>query len=238
MVAYRESHVLELIEEGLAVMLAIALGSLVLSSLMSFLIGHAVIVERDSFLRKKFGLLLLVGGAFSFVLLPPQLTSMDAALEPVSNQLGSLASGLAWPATLGKQTYLVLWVISSLAALLIGMQIWNARKPGWRPGNNSNAFDTSATGRARGLLPMADSLEDALDTLRRTGLDAGSVPKLAEELRTVGRRFSASMPDGSGAVYSLVVTALPTGGLAPVVTRYLLEGAETGGQSANPEVRQ
>ncbi len=212
-------------------MFAIALGSLVMSAMMTFLIGYAVIADRDSFLRTKFGIVLLVTGAVSFVPLPPQLPSIDAALEPIAGQLGSLASTFAWPGSLDKGLYLAAWIVSSLAALLVGMRIWNVRKPGWRPGSGSSAYDTSATGRARGLIPLADSLDEALQTISRTGVDSRGVTNLAEELRAVGRRFSASLPAESGAVYNLVVSALPTGGLAPAVTRYLLEGAGRAGQT-------
>ncbi len=219
-------------------MLALALGSLVLAALMSFLIGRSVIAERDSFLRTKFGVSLLVAGALSFVLLPPQLTSMDAALAPISGQLGSLGSGSAWPAALDKGFYLVVWAISSLGGLLVGMRVWNAGKPGWRPGGTSNADDTSPAGRARGLLPMSDSLDDALDTLRRTGVDARGASALAEELRAVGRRFAPELAKDPGALYRQVVAVLPSGGLAPVVTRLLLEGVGRGGEVASLGTRR
>lgn len=212
-------------------MLALAWGSLVLSAAMSWVIGRAVIAERDSFLRKKTGTLFLIAGGLSFVTLPPQVTSLDTGFDMLGSSAASVAPSLAWPESLSKPLYLALWVLTSLGALLVGMQIWNAGKPGWRPGTVSNAWDSSAAGRARALIPMANSLDDVFDALSRAQVSAKSVPTMAEELRLAGQRFAGALPEETGAVYRMVAAKVGPAAAAEV-TRYLLEGAGRGGVAA------
>lgn len=199
---------------------------------MCFVIGYAVIARKDAFVRTKFGITLLLAGGLSLVPLPPQLTAMDSALAGMSSQLGSLSGMFAWPSSFPKGVYLGLWIATSLAGLLVGMQIWNAGKPGWRQSGASNAWDSSAAGRARAMLPMVNSLAEAVDLIARTRVDAPGIDKIAEELRSVGRRFSGELPDTASAVYQSVVASLPAA-VANKVTRYLLEGAGRAGEIAS-----
>lgn len=212
-------------------MVAIALGSLVLSALTCWLIGHAYVSPPGAFLRTKFGVTLLLVGALSFVPLPPQIMSLDAGFEMLGSTASELAPSLAWPESLSKPVYVGLWITTSLVALLVGMRIWNAGKPGWRPGSVSNAWDSSAAGRARALVPMANSLDEVFDTLSRAHVDARGVATMAEELRLAGQRFAAELPQESGAAYRLVAARVGAAAAAEV-TRYLLEGAGRGGQIA------
>ena len=179
-------------------------------------------------------------GALSFLILPPQLTTLGGAMDSVVPGIVETSVGgsavttagagvadgitgmLAWPSGMGKGLYIGLWIVTSLTGLLVGMRIWNVRKPDWRSGG-SNAYDSSVSGRVRGLLPLADSLGEALDVIARSGIDARGTELLAEELRGVGRRFAAEIPEGSGATYNLVMKTLSPS-VANVATRYLLEG--------------
>lgn len=215
-------------------MLAIALLALVASAVVSYLIGAAFIARRDSTLRKKRSLALLVAAALSLIPLPPQLIGLDGSVGPMSNALtgglGMDTSGFAWPATLPPNVYLFLWLLSSTTALLIGAQVWRANRPDWR-GGLQQSQDFSATGRARGLLPMSDTLPEALDILKRTGVDARGADALAVELRDLGARFSSSLPASSGEVYRMVALALPPA-VAAKVTGHLLAGAGRGRSAA------
>ena len=220
-------------------MYAFAITALLASAAMAYAIGVAVIAPRDSFLRTKRGIWLLVIGGLSLLVLPPQLTALGGSV-------GSLATGIqagvgasagttvpagatesitgmfAWPSGLDKGLYMGIWLVTSTLGLLAGMQIWNVRKPGWRS-RGSNAYDSSVAGRVRGLLPLSDSLAEGLDTIARSGIDARGTELLAEELRGLGRRFAAELPEGSGATYNLVMKTLSPS-VANVATKYLLEG--------------
>ena len=222
-------------------MLVLVVAALLASAAMAYVIGAAVIAPRDSSLRTKTGIWILVMGALTLLFLPPQLTALGGTMGSVTTgietsvgggSVGATASagGVAesvtgmftWPSGLDKGLYIGLWLVTSVLGLLVGMHIWNVRKPGWRSGG-SNAFDSSVSGRVRGLLPLADSLAEALDTIARSGIDARGTELLAEELRGVGRRFAAEIPEGSAAAYNLVAKTL-TPSVANVATRYLLEG--------------
>jgi len=219
--------------------LVLVVAALLASAAMAYAIGAAVIAPRDSFLRTKTGTWILVIGALSLIILPPQLTALGGTLGSVTTGIETSVGGsvgatgsagvadsitgmFTWPSGLSKGLYIGLWLVTSVLGLLVGMRIWNVRKPGWRSGG-SNAFDSSVSGRVRGLLPLADSLAEALDTIARSGIDARGTELLAEELRGVGRRFAAEIPEGSAAAYNLVAKTL-TPSVANVATRYLLEG--------------
>ncbi|MHB1341283.1 MAG: hypothetical protein ACYC77_03975 [Coriobacteriia bacterium] len=205
-------------------MLAAAIAALVGSMGAAYLIGYVIVAPRDSYWREKRGMWTLVVLGLTFIPLPPQMTVVDVALGPMMGTTGLASSGAAaWPTAIGKQAYLVVWVVTSLVALLVGMRVWNAGKADWR-GEPSRAFDSSAGARATSLLPMADTLDDSLDVLGRAGLVARDVPGIAADVRDVGRRFAASLPDKDGDVYALVSKRL-SGELASTLTGLLLEGA-------------
>ena len=202
-------------------MLALALGALAGSAATCWLVGATFVADRDSGLRTKRGILLVVVLVASFVFLPPQLLGMGSLGAGSAEQLGAVGLSLTWPEGLNKGVYVALWLITSAAGLLVGARIWDAGKPGWRDTGGS-AYDTSTAGRARGLLALADSLDDGLDTLARTGVDARGVASLAEDLRALGRRVT--LPPDSASTYRAVAAKLPAG-VAAAVTKHLLEGS-------------
>lgn len=200
-------------------MLVLAIAALAASAVMAYVIGMSVVAPKDSFLRSKRGLYLLVIGALTFVLLPPQLPSTGSIVEDAGQ--GMLPS-LAWPESLGTGTYLVLWVVTTLAALLVGMRIWKAGSPDWRPG--ARVADASATGRVAGLLPLADTLPAALDVLVAAGVRERDLAHAANDIRRAGSRLALGLPPSDGALYAMVAAKLPPS-TAAAVTGYLLEGA-------------
>ena len=208
-------------------MIAVIIAALLGSAVTCYAIGHAFSAPRGSFLKTKKGIWLLVALAGTFVLLPPQLTALDSAQAP-SLLSGSLpgvdaSSMLTWSAPIGKGAYLVLWVLSSVLALLAGMRIWQVGTPEWRSGAG-RAGDSSPASRVISLIPLADRIEDALKTLGHAGLTARDVPRIAESIRATGARFASSLPPSDGEVYRLVAARVP-GGIAGAVTGLLLEGA-------------
>ncbi|MHB8804424.1 MAG: hypothetical protein ACYC7C_04190 [Coriobacteriia bacterium] len=204
-------------------MLALTLVALLGSTGMAYAIGYAFTAPRDAFLRSKRGVLLLIVAGISVIPLPPQLIGMDEALGPLGATMGGAASALAWPSGVGKGVYLGLWIVTTLLGFLSGIRIWQLGTPEWRGGAN-RAFDASAVSRACGLLPMADRVEQALDTLGRAGLTGRDVPHIAAEVREAGRRFADSLPPSDGEVYRLVSSRVPVA-VASAITGLLLEGA-------------
>lgn len=194
-------------------MTALAIAGLLGSVVSMFAVGAATIAPRTSFLRSKTGMLLLVMVVLSLVTIPPSLTMFDLSKElPM----------LAWPANFSKGLYNGIWVVSSIVGLLVGMQIWRMGKPGYREG--SALSDASAVSRVSSLMPLADSLDKALDVLVQARLTERDVPRVAEDVRGVGRKLAASLPPSDGALYSMVAAKLPAP-VAAAVTGYLLEGA-------------
>lgn len=202
----------------------------VASAAMSYAVGYAVVAPRDSSLRSKRSMWILIAGALSIIPLPAQLPSLGAASGALKDILPGLA--LSWPNSISVGTYMTIWLITSIAALLVGMRIWNVGKADWRPGSGGSAFDSSASGRAAAMIAMANNLDDVLDAMRRTAVDAKGVERIAEEIRSAGRRFASQLPEESGAAYRFVVEKVPPA-CASNVTRYLLEGADRAGQIAN-----
>lgn len=217
-------------------MIAAAAGALIASALAAYLIGHAFVAPRDSFLRSKRGVWLLIVLGLSFVSLPPQVLALDSAAGPLAGALTGLvggglvqdpagagvASAVAWPQGWNKGLYLATWFATSLLAFLAGIRIWRAGSPDWREGDR--LYDASAASRVNSLMPMADSLEDALDTIGRAHLALRDMPGVAEDVRGAGRRFSHEIPPKDGDLYALVARRMP-GEIASRVTGFLLEGA-------------
>lgn len=205
-------------------MLAAAFGALAASVATAFLVGYAFVAPGGSFLKTKRGVWLLVFLALSFVPLPPQVAAMDKAALPLADVLGETGAGaFAWPAGFGKTTYLVLWTVLTVLSFLVGIRIWKIGTPEWR-GTSNVLWDSSAASRITGLLPMANSLADVLETISRAHLSAREAPQVAPEVRKAGRQFAGELPEKAGDVYRMVADELPAD-VASLVTGYLLEGA-------------
>lgn len=205
-------------------MLFSAIASALGSAALAYAIGYAFVAPRDSFLRTKRGILLLVVGGISLIPLPPQLVALEDAVGPMSGMLGSAGSAaLAWPAGLGKGLYLGLWIASTLLALLAGLRIWQVGSAEWG-GRGGRAYDASGASRVESLTPLANCIEDALDTIGRSGIAERDVPRVAEVLRAVGRRFTDSLPPSDSEVFRLVAARVPPA-IAGAITGLLLEGA-------------
>ncbi len=205
-------------------MTALAILCLLLSAATCYAIGYAVIAPTDAFLRRKSGVWMLIVLGLSFIPLPPQLLALDSAVSSLGTLGDGIAGSLAWPSGLSRSAYVWTWAASSLLALLAGMRIWKAGRPGWRASAHATAYDTSQAGRARALIVMADSLREALEILARMNIDAKTAGGMAEELRAAGRRFAAEVPDSPSEAYRMT-SAIVGPSTASVITRYLLEGA-------------
>ncbi len=205
-------------------MIAVALISLVLSAATCYALGYAYVAPRDAFVRSKIGIWVLILLALSFIPLPPQLLGLDSATASLGQISEKLVASMTWPADVSKTVYLSIWVISSAAASLAGLRIWNVGKPGWRASTTGTAYDTSKTGRMRALIVMADSLPEVLNIMARMGADAKSTQELADELRSAGARFVVEVPQSSAEAYAMVSAAIGPSA-ASVATRLLLEGA-------------
>jgi hypothetical protein len=204
-------------------MLAVVIVAALASGATAYLIGYAFLAEHDSFFRTKTGSIVLVVCALTFLFLPPQLMSISTALKPLGAQAGSgVMDAFGWPAGLNRELYRFSWIVLMIAGLLAGLRIWDVRKPDWRPG--AMALTASPISRAEGLLPLAKSLDDALETLGRVNLTPRDAEHLAGRLRDVGRHFGHELPEGSGASYRIVARHLPPA-VAVIVTGYILEGA-------------
>jgi len=172
--------------------------------------------------RSKRGVWVLVVLGLTLLFLPPQLTAMDA-ISGIAGASASMLPDLAWPAGISKGLYLSVWIVSSVGALLAGLRIWQAGTPAWR-GGGGKAYDASAASRASSLLPMADTLPDALDVLARAGLTERDTSRAADDIRAAGRRLANALPPSDGALYTMVAARLPAA-VASQVTGLLLEGA-------------
>lgn len=206
-------------------MLVVAIAALLGSAVTCYAIGWAYSAPRDTFLRTKKGVWLLVILGASFVLLPPQLTAIDSLGPSATGSVPGLDVGavLAWPEGLGKGLYLALWVGTSVLALLGGVRIWQLGSPEWRSGAG-RAYDASAVSRITGLLPLADSLAGALGVLAGAHPTPRDIERVAGEVRDLGRKYAAELPGKDGAVYQMVAGVLPAA-VAANVTGLLLEGA-------------
>ena len=202
-------------------MLLLAVFALIASAVTAYAIGATVVARRDSFLRSKRGILLLVVLGLSFLFLPPQLPALGG-LTSLAGAAGSMLPDLSWPSAIGEGAYIVVWLLSSIAALLVGMRIWKAGTPDWREGGK--AFDASAGSRVAGLLPLADTLPAALEVLANAKLRERDVSGVSSDIRTAGRRLANALPPSDGALYQMVAAKVP-GPSAAQITGLLLEGA-------------
>ncbi len=201
-------------------MLGLLIAAALASGATAYAIGYAFIAPMDSFFKSKTGAIVLVGLGLTFLFLPPQLMA-TGSLGSMGGQATAALSGMfTWPAGLDREVYRFTWIILMIAGLLTGMRVWNYRKPGWRPGS----LDESSAGRAQGLLPLADSLTEALEVLGRAKLSVRDVDHIAPQLKLVGRRFGYQLPEQNGAAYNLVVHYVPPS-VAAAVTGHILDGA-------------
>lgn len=204
-------------------MLVAAIAALIGSAAVAYLVGYTLAAPRDAFMRKKRGTLVLVVLALTFIPLPPQLPALGEAAGPLRSVAGDLGSAFMWPEALGPGVYIALWIVTTLIGFLAGIRIWQLGTADWRSGAG-RAVDSSAASRVIGLVPLADCIEDALDVVKRVGLSEREVPRAAEAIRAVGRRFADSLPPSDGEVFRLVVARVPPA-IAGAVTGLLLEGA-------------
>ncbi|MDO8881207.1 MAG: hypothetical protein Q7W44_10505 [Coriobacteriia bacterium] len=176
----------------------------VLAGCCAYVVGHAFVAPGGSFLRSATGGIILAGCVLVALFAPPLLA-------------GAIASGGLDPAL-----YRALWLVLVAFGLLLGMRAWRMRLR--RGGLRGFTLDESPVSRAEAGLPLADSLEDALDVLGREKVTARDMPQLAGGLRRVGSRFFHQLPERSSEVYALVARHVPTA-VAADVTGLLLEGA-------------
>lgn len=201
-------------------MLGLLIAAALASGATAYAIGYAFIAPLDSFFKSKTGAIVLVGLGLTFLFLPPQLMSMGSIADMGGAAASSFAGMFTWPAGLHRELYRFVWIALMIAGLVTGMRIWDYRKPGWRPGS----LDESSAGRAQGLLPLADSLQEALEVLGRARLTTRDVEHLAPQLKLVGRRFGHQLPEQNSAVYNLIVRHVSPS-VAAAVTGHILEGA-------------
>ncbi|MDO9556186.1 MAG: hypothetical protein Q7J82_01180 [Coriobacteriia bacterium] len=195
------------------------------SAATGYLIGHAFIAPKESFLRTKFGMYVLVALGLSFLFLPPQLTSVDTLTGSLGTQVPSgIASALVWPAGVSRGLYIAMWLALTVVGLLVGLRIWDAGKPGWRPGARSSV--ESAAERAQGMLPLAASLDEVLLTLGKAPLTPRDIGLLEPQLLLAGARFRSQLPEKRSDAFNLVVRHVPAS-VAVRVTELLQEGAAT-----------
>lgn len=202
-------------------MTLLAIAALLGSAVSTYFIGAAFVAPRGSFLRTKTGIGLLVAIGISFVLLPPQLPTMDAMLTTLGSGQPVLP-GLEWPANFSSGLYIALWLGTSLVGLLVGLRIWQAGQPGYREG--SSLSDASGASRVSSLLPLADTLPKVLDVLAQARLTERDAPRVAGDVREAGRKLADALPPSDGALYTMVAAKMPPA-VAAWVTGYLLEGA-------------
>ena len=189
-------------------MLGLLIAAALASGIMAYFVGYAFIAPRESFFRTK------AGGIILAVLVLGSL-SLPFGIEIAA----SSGSEPSWPTGLDPDVYRFSWIALMATGLFSGLRVWRMR-----PLSKGFGFDESHSGRAESQLPLADSLEGALDVLSREKLGSRDIARLAPALRRVGQRFSYQMPAKDGEVYDLVAQHVPRA-VAAEVTGLLLEGA-------------
>ncbi|MEN6430827.1 MAG: hypothetical protein ABFC80_08345 [Coriobacteriales bacterium] len=190
-------------------MLGVLIGLVVMAGACAYAVGHAFGAPRESVFRSGVGGLLLgVAVLFALVVVP------SVASFAVSR------SGGTWPQHLGPQTYHSLWVVCMGVGLLLGLRVWRMRPSA----GGALGFDESGVARARSQLPLADSLESALDVLGREKLTARDIESLEDAVKALGARFWHRLPEKDSEVYLAVRQHVPTE-FAARITRSLLAGA-------------
>ncbi|MRS12377.1 MAG: hypothetical protein EG823_04810 [Actinobacteria bacterium] len=201
---------------------ALAVAAVLGSAASAYLLGFAFQAPRHSFWRSKRGIWALVLVSVSMLTLPPQVVALGSSMS-VMSVAGTAVEGFTLPQGFNTGVYLAAWLVTSVLGFLAGIRIWKAGQPGWREGS-SKAYDASGVSRVNAMLPMADTLPDALDVIARAGLSERDAERAAADIREAGRRFANALPPSDGAAWSLVASKIP-GAVAGKVTGYLLEGA-------------
>ena len=184
----------------------------VLSGMCAYIVGYAFVAPSDSFLRSPAGGMVLAACVLIALAIPPTLADLVST--------GTIGT---WPARLNPAAYHAAWVSLTAMGLLSGVRAWRMRFR--RGGGGVFTFDESPVGRARAQLPLADSLDAALDVLARETPSDRNLGSVADAIRAVGTRFWHQLPERDGEVYNLVRRHVPPA-LAADVTRLLLEGAQ------------
>jgi hypothetical protein len=204
-------------------MIVALVASIALSAAMGWACGAAFIARPGTPLRSKGMMVALVIATLSFVPAPPQVLLLGASPMKVPGDTMGVTAMLAFPKGFVAWPWWALWVLATIGAVLAGGRIWDAGKAGWR--SAPGAYDTSAAGRARALLLMADSIADVADTVARLGLTPKDADKLAPDLRTVGRRLAPQLPSDASGLYRQLSTRGVPPTVAGPVARSLAEGA-------------
>lgn len=204
-------------------MLAILIAAVLASVASAYAIGLSFIADTDSFLRTKTGVLILIGLGLSLLILPPQLIGAGSSLSSLGVTADSgLMSALMWPDGLSRGLYVAVWIVLTLGGLFAGLHIWNVRDPEWR--RSSAALDASSASRAEGLLPLADSLTEALEVLGRAQLKPRDAERLAPALQALGRRFGRELPEKKSEAFNLIVRYVSPA-VAPIIVGHIQGGA-------------
>lgn len=182
-----------------------------LSAACAYVVGYAFIAPSDSVLRTREGGLVLAACVLLALAVPLALTDLLS-----SGTLGT------WPKGFGPGAFRTMWVVVTTTGLLSGLRAWRMRFG--RGGAGFFTFDESPVGRALGQLPLADSLEAALDVLARETSAVRDLGPLSDAIRSAGSRFWHQLPEKDGEVYQLVREHVPPA-VASEVTRFLLEGS-------------
>lgn len=184
----------------------------VLSGLCAHMAGYAFVAPSDSFLRARAGGFILAASVLLTLAFPPILAGLISG--------GAIGT---WPPGLGPDTFRALWVVLSAAGLLSGLRVWRMRFR--RDGARMFTLDESPFSRVQAQLPLADSLDAALDVLGREAPAERDIGRLADVIRAMSLRFWHQLPEKDSEVYNMVRTHVPPE-VAAEVTRLLLEGAQ------------
>ena len=192
-------------------MLGVLIAAALVAGACAYVVGYAFVAPRDSHLRSAVGGIVLAACVLIALGGPPTLMGFARA-----------GGGSAWPAGLDPALYRALWLALAGGGLLGGMRVWRMRFGGG--GRRWFSLDESPVSRAEAELPLADSLEAALDVLGRERVTVRDVPSLAPILKRVGARFFHQLPEKKSEVFGLVMRSVPAA-VAAEVTELLLEGA-------------
>ncbi|MBN1192180.1 MAG: hypothetical protein JXA36_00595 [Coriobacteriia bacterium] len=180
----------------------------------SYVVGYAFTASRESPLRTLAGGVALAGCVIFALFVPPLVAYVTG--------LGSAESVSAS----GDSTYRWFWIGFIVVGLLAGLRVWRMRL--FSPGAGMFRLDESPVSRAESELPLADSLQDALDVLAREKVAQRDVPHLAPAIKRVGTRFFHELPEKKSEVYAMVASCIPPA-VAADVTGLLLQGASREG---------
>lgn len=191
-------------------MTAAVMGAVLLACGASYLVGHAFVAPRDSFMRTTAGGALGAGCVLFALGGPPMAVRVAASL-------GDATVDALWGTALRS-----IWLVLVAIGLLVGMRVWRLRL--LTEGRGALRFDESVPGRVESQLPLASSLADALDVLARERVAMKHLPRLGPSIKHLGAHYFYQLPERESELYALVSTH--TGAeIAAGVTGLLLEGA-------------